>query len=135
MLQISIRIADPSEYSELSDLYRSWGYSAGISATDRVYLAVQRARPVGIVRRTHEHSTTMLRGMYVDPADQCQGIGRQLLMTFVADLGPEDCFCIPFAHLHASTVKRDSLWRRCETPYHSLGIGSNDTSRKAMTYS
>jgi GNAT superfamily N-acetyltransferase len=43
----------------------------------------------------------MLRGMYVDPAQQRQGVGSHLLRAFVRDLAGVECFCLPFAHLIA----------------------------------
>jgi GNAT superfamily N-acetyltransferase len=98
LTQISIRIAQSSEYEQLAALYRDWGYEAGIAAPDVVYIAELGNRVVGIVRRTLEESTTMLRGMQVDPMHQRIGVGTQLLTALVAGLADE-CFCIPFSHL------------------------------------
>ena len=56
-------------------------------------------RTIGLVRRTLEATTTLLRGMHVDPAYQRRGVGDRLLRALVADLVDVECFCIPFAHL------------------------------------
>jgi N-acetylglutamate synthase-like GNAT family acetyltransferase len=48
---------------------------------------------------------TMLRGMYIAPAEQCRGLGSQLLRAFVADLHDVDCYCVPYAHLRAFYAK------------------------------
>lgn len=56
-------------------------------------------RIVGLVRRTLEHSTTMLRGMHVDPAHQCARVGTRLLANLITGLAGAECFCIPFSHL------------------------------------
>ncbi|HEY4219124.1 MAG TPA: GNAT family N-acetyltransferase [Gemmatimonadaceae bacterium] len=97
--EISIRIADPSEYETLGVLYRAWGYRAGITPGSVVFAAMLGAETVGLVRRTIEDDTTMLRGMYIHPEHRRRGIGTQLLTAFVADLGDADCYCIPFTHL------------------------------------
>jgi GNAT superfamily N-acetyltransferase len=94
-----IRIADDAERSQLADLYKRWGYRAGIAPTDTVYVAEQEERIVGMVRRTLENGTTLLRGMQVDPEYQRRGIGSQLLQCFVNDLAMRDCYCIPYSHL------------------------------------
>src|SRR4051812_4999219 len=99
MSKTLIRIADDVEHSQLIELYRRWGYFAGIAPTDIVYVAEEDERIVGIVRRTLENGTTMLRGMQVDPEYQRRGIGTQLLQSFVNDLAVEDCYCIPYSHL------------------------------------
>ena len=41
----------------------------------------------------------MLRGMQVAPERRGGGIGRQLLNALVAELGGEECFCVPYTHL------------------------------------
>lgn len=99
MPQVSVRVAGANEYDQLAATYRLWGYDAGISPADVVYVAESGNRVVGLVRRTFEHSRTMLRGMQVDPAHQRAGVGMQLLARFMAELAGDECFCIPFSHL------------------------------------
>jgi GNAT superfamily N-acetyltransferase len=99
MSRVEISVAHPTEHAQLDDLYRVWGYHAGIAGADKVYVAQVDGRVVGLVRRTLEGTTTMLRGMQVDPAYQRRGIGKRLLTALVADLDDVECFSIPFAHL------------------------------------
>lgn len=96
---VSVRIADPSEHDVLSALYRSWGYRAGIAPGSIVYAAMLEGQTVGLVRRTVENDTTMLRGMFIHPEVRRRGIGQQLLAAFTADLPDVDCLCVPFTHL------------------------------------
>lgn len=96
---VVVRIADPAEHAALTALYREWGYRAGIGPGSTVYAALLNGETVGLVRRTTEEGTTMLRGMYVHPAHRRRHVGEQLLTAFVADLPGVDCYCIPFAHL------------------------------------
>lgn len=99
MCHVQIRVAHPAEFAQLDGLYRNWGYHAGIARADTVYVAQAADRTIGLVRRTRETTTTMLRGMHVDPAYQRRGVGDRLLSALVADLVDVECFCIPFAHL------------------------------------
>jgi predicted N-acetyltransferase YhbS len=41
----------------------------------------------------------MLRGLRVAPAWHRRRIGSRLLRAFVADLGDEVCYCVPYTHL------------------------------------
>ncbi|HXD48534.1 MAG TPA: GNAT family N-acetyltransferase [Gemmatimonadaceae bacterium] len=96
---VSVRIADAAEHDALTALYRSWGYRAGIAPGSIVYAAMRDGQTVGLVRRTIEDETTMLRGMFIDPELRRRGIGEQLLAAFTADLPDVDCLCVPFTHL------------------------------------
>lgn len=96
---VVVRIADPAEHEALTRLYRSWGYRAGIAPGSVVFVAMLDDLTVGLVRRTVEEGTTMLRGMFVHPEHRRHGVGAQLLARFVDDLPAVDCYCLPFAHL------------------------------------
>lgn len=94
-----MRVAAVSEHEALAALYRSWGYRAGIAAGSIVYAASLDGQTVGLVRRTIEEGTTMLRGMFIHPEHRRRGIGKQLLAAFTAHLPDDDCYCVPFTHL------------------------------------
>lgn len=96
---VYVRIAEPSEHDALTALYRSWGYRAGIAPGSVVFAAMLDGQTVGLVRRTVEEGTTMLRGMFIHPEHRRRGIGEQLLAAFAADLPDVDCYCLPFTHL------------------------------------
>ena len=89
------------EHAALTSLYEAWGYRAGIAPVDVVFVAERSGAVVGIVRRSREDGLTMLRGMYTSPSARRTRVGTSLLEAFVRDLGEEDCYCIPFAHLTA----------------------------------
>jgi GNAT superfamily N-acetyltransferase len=99
MTDITIRTARPEEYARVRETYEAWGYGGGVQPEDVVYLAESGGELAGVVRRTHEHGVTMLRGMQVAPEWRGRGVGRRLLNALVADLGGEECFCVPYAHL------------------------------------
>ena len=96
---VTVRLAAPEEYARVRSAYVAWNYDGGVSADDVVYVAVRDGELVGAVRRTREHGVTMLRGMRVPDPWQRRRIGTRLLRAFVADLGREDCYCVPYSHL------------------------------------
>ncbi len=96
---VAVRIADAVEHDALASLYRAWGYRAGIAPGSVVFVAMLDDTIVGLVRRTEEEETTMLRGMFVHPEHRRHGVGARLLAAFVDDLPGADCYCLPFTHL------------------------------------
>lgn len=98
-MTISIRIAQPSEFPELTERYVAWGYHAALAPADIVLVAERAGTCIGLVRQTFEHDVFMLRGMFVDPSEQRRGVGSLLLRAFTQHLAGAECYCIPFAHL------------------------------------
>jgi GNAT superfamily N-acetyltransferase len=96
---VTIRVATPTDYERVRAAYAAWGYDGGVSPADVVYVAERGTELTGVVRRTREHGTTMLRGMQVAPAWRGRRIGRRLLQAFVADLPGEECYCVPYTRL------------------------------------
>ena len=101
MSDATFRIASPAEYPRIEAAYIAWGYRGGVAPEDVVYIAERSGALVGAVRRTLEHRVTMLRGMYIAPAEQRRGLGSRLLRVFVADLHGVECYCVPYTHLQA----------------------------------
>jgi GNAT superfamily N-acetyltransferase len=99
MTDTTIRIARPDEHARALATYEAWGYGGGVQPDDVIYLAESGGELVGIVRRTREHEVTMLRGMQVAPEWRGRGVGGQLLRALVADLGADECVCVPYTHL------------------------------------
>src|SRR6266568_4474501 len=64
---VTIRTALRAEYDRARAAYEAWGYHGGILPTDVVFLAERGDEVLGIVRRSVEYDTVMLRGMQVDP--------------------------------------------------------------------
>ena len=96
---VTIRIANPADYSRIEAAYSEWGYRGGVAPEDVIYIAERRGKLIGAVRKTLEHGVPMLRGMYIAPAQQRRGIGSNLLRSFVADLHEVECYCAPYSHL------------------------------------
>jgi GNAT superfamily N-acetyltransferase len=94
-----IRIARSEEYAHVLQTYEAWGYGGGVQPDDRIYIAEVDGELAGIVRRTREHGVTMLRGMQVAPERRGRGIGWRMLQALVAELGGDECFCVPYTHL------------------------------------
>lgn len=99
MTEEIIRIARPDEHARVLQTYEAWGYGGGVQPDDRVYIAEVGGELAGVVRRTREHGVTMLRGMQVAPERRGRGIGWRLLQALVAELGGDECFCVPYTHL------------------------------------
>ena len=99
MADLSLRPAGPGELERVRRTYLDWGYGGGANDEDSVLLAEREGEIVAMVRRTQESGTVMLRGMQVRGADRGQRIGTRLLDAFVAGLGEEECWCVPYAHL------------------------------------
>jgi len=101
MRDLSVRIAAPDEFECVRTTYAAWGYGGGANSADTIFVAEGAGELLGLVRLTREHGTTMLRGMQVAPNARRQGVGTRLLETFVAALGGQECYCIPYSHLVA----------------------------------
>jgi GNAT superfamily N-acetyltransferase len=99
MTDATFRIASSTEHPQVEAAYAAWGYHGGVAPGDVVYIAERHGAFLGAVRRTLEHEVTMLRGMYIAPAEQRRGLGSQLLSAFVADLHDVECYCVPYSHL------------------------------------
>lgn len=101
MRDLSVRIAAPDELERVRTTYAAWGYGGGADSADTIFVAKGAGELQGLVRLTREHGTTMLRGMQVALDARRQGVGTRLLETFVAQLGGQECYCIPYSHLIA----------------------------------
>lgn len=95
----TIRIAMAAEYPVIRAAYAAWSYSHSVSNDDIIYVIELGSELAGMVRRTLEHETTMLRGMQIAPRRQRQGLGTRLLQRFARDLADIECFCLPYTHV------------------------------------
>ena len=94
-----VRVAREDELKRINDAYTAFRYSGKAEPKDTVILAERGSDLVGLVRGTVEQGVQMLRGMYVAPDTQRQGVGSALLRRFVELLGEHDCYCLPYTHL------------------------------------
>jgi GNAT superfamily N-acetyltransferase len=95
----SIRTAEGRDLEGIRAFYRAADYAGDVGTDDRVLLAHERDRLVGVVRLVLENGIIVLRGMRVLPEFQRSGIGTLLLEGVSRALGPEECYCIPYEHL------------------------------------
>jgi len=70
MNETTFRIATQHEYQRVEAAYVAWGYRGGVAPADVLYIAERGEELIGAVRRSPEHGTTVLRGMYVAPGEQ-----------------------------------------------------------------
>ncbi len=94
-----VRVARADDLSRVNVAYAEFGYTGKAEPEDTVYIAERAGNIIGVVRQTQEHGLTLLRGMYIAPHAQRQGVGSTLLAHFVAGLGNHDCYCVPYTHL------------------------------------
>ena len=101
MSEPHVRVAAADELERVRTTYAVWGYGGGADPADTIFVAERAGELLGLVRLTREHGTIMLRGMQVAPNARRQRVGTRLLETFVAELGGQECHCIPYSHLIA----------------------------------
>jgi N-acetylglutamate synthase-like GNAT family acetyltransferase len=90
----------PKHFSMIEQFYKTKlpaGYS--LSPTDSFFIAHENGEVVGCVRLVRENGTLVLRAMQVKAEMQRSGIGALLLKLLSEEVGQEQCYCIPFAHL------------------------------------
>lgn len=97
--QIEIRKLHSREFETARLFYQSVDYVQTLDPESLYYGAFHDGRMVGLVRNAFENQTWVLRGMQVLPAYQFLGIGSRLIKALEADLGAEDCYCLPHGWL------------------------------------
>ena len=71
-----------------------------MAAGERVLIARAGGRIVGACRLCAEVDGLTLRGVYVAPDCQRQGLGSALVAGALRRAAGQPLYCIPFAHLH-----------------------------------
>jgi len=95
----TISKAITTDWCSVKNFYKEVGYSGDIQETDTIILAHEKSKIVGAVRLCQEEKKLVLRGMYVNPHKQRTGIGHTLLEAVSNEIGPRECWCIPYTHL------------------------------------
>jgi predicted N-acetyltransferase YhbS len=95
----SIRTAEDRDMERIRAFYRVVNYVGDVGSDDRMLLADESDRLVGVVRLVRENGIVVLRGMRVLQEYQRSGIGTLLLEAVSRALGSEECYCIPYEHL------------------------------------
>jgi GNAT superfamily N-acetyltransferase len=96
---VDIELARGKRLATVRAFYASIGYGGGVSEADVVLAAMKNDRVTAAVRLCEEHGVTVLRGMFVAPAYQRQGIGRALLARCSPWLDRSPAWCLPYDHL------------------------------------
>lgn len=97
---VAISRAHTDELAEVNGFYASLGYQDGARRGDRLWLARRESQVLGAVRLCpHPEGYILLRGLYVAPEVQRQGLGSQLVRAALADVAGRVCYCLPFAPL------------------------------------
>lgn len=96
---LNVEVIDETGLAQVRTFYEQVGYGGGVSEADTVLAASAGERIVGAVRLCKEHGVIVLRGMYVAPDCQRQGVGRALLTGCLPWLDRGEAFCLPYDHL------------------------------------
>lgn len=98
-MNITVRIAQPSDLNRVLTAYETWDYGGGIQPEDTAWLAEAADELIGVVRIAPENGTLVLRGMRIAEQWRRRGIGSRMLRILAAWLGNRECYCVPYAHL------------------------------------
>lgn len=98
-MNLAIARAHAGALDEINSFYETVGYSDTAQPGDLVWTA-RADRIVGAVRICPQAAGYfLLRGLYVAPSAQRQGVGSALARAALADAAGRFCYCLPFRHL------------------------------------
>ena len=100
-LTVDITEAKGGKRLEAIAFLRAQGYQTAVRDRDRVFVATDGSRIIGVVRLAPEHGVTVLRGMRVSPSFQRHGVGRALLAGLDDALHGGPCYCIAYSWLRS----------------------------------
>lgn len=89
----------PSERPKVNAFYQLTAYKRPVSGSDRIFVAEYAGMIYGAARIESSSGVQVLRGMYIHPDHERQGIGQQLLKAIEPALSKTDSYCIPRDHL------------------------------------
>lgn len=100
-MNLAIARAAAHALGEVNAFYKAVGYTGTAQAGELIWTARDAAaKLLGVVRICPQASGyVLLRGLYVDPGAQGQGIGTALARAALADAAGRFCYCLPFRHL------------------------------------
>jgi N-acetylglutamate synthase-like GNAT family acetyltransferase len=87
------------DLSEINAFYAQFDYRGTVSRDDIIVAATDEERLIGIARLCSEENVSVLRGMYILPAYQRQGVGTRMLHQFDKLIGKKECWSIALAYL------------------------------------
>ncbi|MEN8007070.1 MAG: GNAT family N-acetyltransferase [Candidatus Krumholzibacteriota bacterium] len=92
-------LAGTSDLAAVTSFYETVGYSGGVHPGDRLLVGLLDGRIVAAVRLCEEEGLLVLRGMYVAPDFRSRRLGTELLRFASLEIGPQECWCVPYEHL------------------------------------
>ena len=100
-MNLAIARAAADAHDEVNAFYKAVDYGGVAQLGDLVWTARLEGGPiVGAVRICPQASGyVLLRGLYVDPGAQGQGVGTALARAALADAAGRFCYCLPFRHV------------------------------------
>ena len=98
---ISIRVFDNEDLSAVQKFYSEMEYSGGLNPSDRLVIAKEESRIIGVLRVCEEQGHLLLRGMRVRPDRRGQGIGELMLAVAETVIGQRTCYGLAYPDLVA----------------------------------
>ena len=92
-------LTQAADLAAVASFYETVGYSGGVHPGDRILVGILDGRIVAAVRLCAEEGILVLRGMYVAEHLRGQGLGAKLLHFTSSQIGPDECWCVPYVHL------------------------------------
>jgi GNAT superfamily N-acetyltransferase len=101
MTKIVVKFRNDESLLDIISFYETQDYFGGATQDDKIVLAIDEGKIIGVARVSIENETYSLRGMFIDSKYQRQGIGSRMLEKLDDFLGTlnQDCYCIPHDNL------------------------------------
>ena len=96
---IEIYLTNKEEYPAAQAFYSSVKYYTPIVESDKVFIAKKADEIVGVVRLSFEEGYTLLRGMFIAPHLQRQGIGSLMIKELEKHIESRAAYCLPHGWL------------------------------------
>ncbi len=100
-MTLDIIEAEASLKEAIDHFYVEQGYHGSWSETERAFVCLVESTVIATVKVEQTHGVSILRGMYVKPCYQNQGLGTHLLNHIEPVLNETVAYCMPLAHARA----------------------------------
>lgn len=91
--------ADNSLKNKVNNFYIEQGYHSDWSESERAFVCLVNEQVVGSVKIELINGFSILRGMYIAPKYQKQGLGTRFLEHIEPILNQTFSYCMPLAHV------------------------------------
>jgi predicted N-acetyltransferase YhbS len=96
---ILIRLFDREDLTAVLEFYSEQQYSGGLNPSDRLIIAEEEDKIIGVLRLCEEQGHLLLRGMRVRHDMRRQGIGKRMLDLADTVIGERTCYALAYPHL------------------------------------